>query len=350
MAFGSSLAGITGAIKQAASSAATQVVGDVVQAGQQIATNFNLSSKADKAVEALQKTINSGSLGKFASVTVNDNISYGVKQITNGVPTINTISNADINSLINQQNVSADSGRFQSDPTNAETNAENKTNELKVIIRQNPAFVSRSTNIYNPSTPDLIPNQVTFDVMPTIDESRQVNYDAFSPIHHPGEIQKYRGSAARTWTINAKLVARNREEARKNQVYLNVIRFWAMPFYGKGTDADTELSKWLGAPPPVLTLSAYGSRNIDGAACVLTSYNWSYPNDVDYLPTDDGQPFPVLINISLSLTETWAPAEFSNFDLRKFREGDLSGAMGSFNNIFREQLPRTQPSGELDRG
>lgn len=94
--------------------------------------------------------------------------------------------------------------------------------------------------------------------------------------------------------------------------------------------------KFLGAPPDVLYLTAYSdardkggeldrTTNIFRIPVVITALTINYPNDVDYIPTIEGQPFPIIMGISLSLTESHSPREFEKFDLFKYREGILPG-------------------------
>jgi len=185
------------------------------------------------------------------------------------------------------------------------------TNELKVTIRQDPKIGDS-------------PNEIVFKVMPRISESGGAEYEQITPTHHPGSIQKFRNSTPRTWSVSGRLMSRTVAEASENLKLLNMIRSWRMPFYGEGTNQDSSTQGKLGAPPPILTLTGYGPSMIGPIKCVLTNYSWDFDNQLDYLPTDMGSMFPVLLDISLSLTESWSPAEFSGFDLVKYKNGDLS--------------------------
>lgn len=166
---------------------------------------------------------------------------------------------------------------------------------------------------------------VTFKVTPTISEERSATYDEVSPAHHPGSIMKYSRTASRGWGIGqAKLISRNVAEATENQKTLNLLRSWLMPYYGYGTEAEDK--NRLGAPPDVLTFTAYGDKNIGGVPVVITSLNVSWPNDVDYIHTADMQAFPVIMNIDISLKEAWSPREYSGFSLAAYKKGDMKGA------------------------
>lgn len=166
---------------------------------------------------------------------------------------------------------------------------------------------------------------VRFNVSPTIDESRAANYEHIAPIHHPGTIQVYKNSESRQFNITAKLIARTQAEATINIRYLNQIRGWLMPYYGQGTANSSEKER-LGGPPDILVLNAYGLKNIASVPVVLTSYHWVYPDQVDYIPTTEGIPCPTIMDISLSLIESFSPEEHTRFDITSYRQGDMTGA------------------------
>lgn len=89
----------------------------------------------------------------------------------------------------------------------------------------------------------------------------------------------------------------------------------------------------LGAPPEVLYLYAYAGDasirsqswvNIHRVPVVITNLSITYPDDVDYIPTSLGpEPFPVRIEVSITLAETHSPMEYENFSLMDFKMGKL---------------------------
>lgn len=167
-------------------------------------------------------------------------------------------------------------------------------------------------------------DKVIFNVSPSIDEARQANYEHLTPVHHPGTIQVYKNTDARTFNLTAKLIARTAAEATANLKYMNLIRSWVMPYYGSGTASS--MADKLGAPPDILLFSSYGDVNINQLPVVLLTYHWVYPDNVDYIPSNDGFPCPTLMDISLSLIEAYAPEEYSGFDISKYKTGDMVNA------------------------
>lgn len=178
-----------------------------------------------------------------------------------------------------------------------------------------------------------------FDVMPAITESHTVGYEPVAPAQFPGAFQKYKGSDSVTWTVDVSLVSRTPDEATKNYHHLNTLRGWKQPFFGDNTAAV--FPGQLGAPPPVLIFR--GLRDLIGPVpVVLTSLNWTWPKDVDYLQTNipgpDGNfvPFPVIMNIALTLIESYSTKQFNQFNLQSFREGKLFDA---FNGEIANSTP-----------
>lgn len=211
---------------------------------------------------------------------------------------------------------------------------------------------------------------VAFDATPEITETRNVNYKIIEPVHMPGGIHVYGNTSSRVFNINnIRLVSRTREEASKNLYRLNILRSWAMPYFGVN---NTSL---VGAPPDVLSLSAYstGSQgsandpaqqgtnairniakfiktgekeqnttnllkrerptNLNNIPVVLQQISIPYPSDTDYISTMgktfgdttivEGVPFPTIMTVDIVLLETHSPREFNRFDLKAYRQGLL---------------------------
>ena len=323
---------------------------------------------------------------------------------------------------------------------------------------------------YSFGTSSIPTDTIVFDVMPTLTESVQVEYQSIDPLHMPGSFYVYKGTKARTFELGElKLISRTSEEASKNQSYVNILRSWTRPYFGLNagsmtqpqstssvlggggsryyavqdqasatvdkaklrpmtnqelisvlnlrnakTKSNTQYSRvknydlqnmtakdkeflessraqataatildnldeetalgiklrdsestniqphsiirvnpgeaaigqggsagstdlrFLGAPPDVLYLTAYSDSrdmggkldkptNINRVPVVITAFSLTYPNDVDYIPTTDNQPFPIIMTLTLSLVESNSPREMEKFDLQKYRQGLLPG-------------------------
>jgi hypothetical protein len=199
---------------------------------------------------------------------------------------------------------------------------------------------------------------VEFKILPEIVENRSVEYEAVQPPQFPGAFQKYKGTSSVQWSVNALLVCRTTDEATTNLMYVNRLRGWTMPFFGEKMAESANFKDRLGAPPPVLTLHGLRTNVIGPVPVVITSLNWNWPRDVDYIPayriTDAGisksgvdltgfpmvhsdeaasVPFPAVLSIAIQLVESRSVAEFNQFDLAPYRVGDLENAFTAFPSI-----------------
>ena len=226
--------------------------------------------------------------------------------------------------------------------------------------------------------------QVRFNVTPRFSESREVEYTPVAPIHMPGSIQVYKNTRSRTFSVGAHFISRTPDEATLNMIYLQRLRGWTMPYFGATTtvgssngssnqenmtatvnqgqqDSEVPISQLdqiknlaggmrrtgygmelLGAPPDVLYLYAYSSGdprdkvrsgeygvNINKVPVVITSLNITYPDDVDYIPTrshkdiQDSEPFPIKMDVDITLVETHSPREYEQFNLMSYKRGVL---------------------------
>jgi len=219
---------------------------------------------------------------------------------------------------------------------------------------------------------------VNFRASPTVTENRNVNYNALEPLHAPGQIQVYKNTSSRSFSISdLKLISRTQKEADDNMKILWQLRAWTMPRFGNSSTLDKrersnradpvnapDISQYdasmfksnseykqyafgtelLGAPPEVLYLSVYsrdvGSDAVDGKAgtrkwniaqhlnkipVVIQQLTIPYPNDVDYITTTTGVPMPIIMNLDLSLIETHSPNSYEAFSLNEFKSGILRG-------------------------
>jgi hypothetical protein len=216
--------------------------------------------------------------------------------------------------------------------------------------------------------------QVAFDVTPSFSETRSAEYSAITPVHLPGAIQVYKHTNSRSFEITAHLISRNVADAVRNMTNLQKLRSWLLPYFGSTNtltatnqanrsnptindtapqshdNRDAAAKKRIveqgvqlrGAPPDVLYLYAYSSSsndlrgtgprvNINRVPVVMTNLGITYPEDVDYIPVYDttgsptasSEPFPRKMDITISLIETHSPSEYEQFDLMKYKTGNL---------------------------
>jgi hypothetical protein len=175
---------------------------------------------------------------------------------------------------------------------------------------------------------------VVFINTPDVAESRSVDYEAVAPPQYPTAFQKYKGTHSTEWTVNAILISRTTDEATENLRIMNRIRGWTMPYFGQRT--ANSYPKKLGAPPPVLIFTGWTKNMIGPVPVVMTSANWNFPQDVDYIPayelskgdssTNGTVPFPTVMRVYMQLRETFSTEQVNGFDLAAFRVGDMAEA------------------------
>lgn len=208
------------------------------------------------------------------------------------------------------------------------------SHKVKLVASVSDGESSVIRNDVNFPHEPLMQRTVEFDIMPEVAEQHSIEYEALSAPHMPGEFQKYKGTKSTQWTITGMFAARTRDEARRNYVFINNLRGWTKPYFGDKQRLQFSEGGGrgkLGAPPPVLMFS--GWRGIVGEVpVVLTSVNWSWPKDCDWIPMgindENGQemPFPTVMNVNLNIIESFSPQQFNNFDLVAFRNGNMIGA------------------------
>jgi len=137
---------------------------------------------------------------------------------------------------------------------------------------------------------------VIFPYTPTIQVNYTAKYDSQMPAHSNFNIHTYQGSSVEGLTVTGDFTAQSVTEANYLLAVIHFFRSATKMFYGK--DAQR------GTPPPLLYLSGYGQYQFDNHPMVLTSFNYSLPQDVDYVDaysTDDASTTGQAINgISLS--------------------------------------------------
>jgi hypothetical protein len=55
--------------------------------------------------------------------------------------------------------------------------------------------------------------------------------------------------------------------------------------------------------------------------CYLTNYGIEYPSDIDWIQTTEGDPFPVVMTVTLSFIEVYTPAQLRHFNRLNLKGG-----------------------------
>lgn len=146
---------------------------------------------------------------------------------------------------------------------------------------------------------------VVFPYTPTIQVNYSAKYESVTPTHSNFAIHNYQNSSVDGLTITGEFTAQSVTEANYVLAVIHFFKSATKMFYGK--DAQR------GTPPPLLYLTGYGQYQFDNHPMVLTSFNYSLPQDVDYVDAysmDEGSASTAINGVSLS--EIVQPARGSN--------------------------------------
>lgn len=186
-------------------------------------------------------------------------------------------------------------------------------------------------------------DSVIFYVTPELTESRSVSYNEISDIRQAGSIVIYMGTASRTYSINAKMVARTGDEADLTYKNTHILKSWCMPKAGApewwdnggsgntlsndGVTAAIDSSIALGSNNPViLKLYGYGKRQLRGVTVVMESLSIEYPADMTYIKCNSTEAYiPIVQTFNIGLKEVHNTEEIDpdNFSLSEYKAGTL---------------------------
>ena len=139
--------------------------------------------------------------------------------------------------------------------------------------------------------PLLASDGVVFPYMPTISTSYNANYENTELTHSNYRGQFYKSSYVGDISLSGTFTAQDTVEANYLLAVIHFFRSVTKMFYGQ--DAER------GAPPPLVYLIGLGEYQFNNQPCVVSSFNYSLPNDVDYIRTK-----PNNYNINLGPRQT----------------------------------------------
>ena len=121
-------------------------------------------------------------------------------------------------------------------------------------------------------------NGVIFPYTPNISTSYSAEYEKYNLIHSNYRGLFYKSSSVGDVQIRATFTAQDTREAAYMLAVIHFFRSVTKMFYGQ--DAQR------GTPPPLVYLSGYGDYQFSNHSCVVSSFNYSLPNEVDYIRTN----------------------------------------------------------------
>lgn len=256
----------------------------------------------DSALNAVGIPSNvSGALG--AAYNVNSLNSSLNRLLSNGLPPAGTYPGYD-------DSVTGPVNQFSPIASFAETE------ENRVIIKDQTGLFIGQSPILQPLTAT---NGVIFPYTPVIGTSHKANYEVENLLHTNYGTPYYTHSSVDGINIQARFTAQTPKEAKYIIAMMTFFRTATKMFYGA--------SQNRGTPPPVLYLDAHGPFMYDHIPVVVREFQYSLPNDVNYITVTAGgklNKVPVDLNITVDLIPTYSRNKISNeFDLVKFSQGQM---------------------------
>lgn len=150
--------------------------------------------------------------------------------------------------------------------------------DWRVRIRLAP----NSNYLYNAASPGILAplkasDGVIFPYTPSISTSYNAEYDVTDLTHSNYRGQFYKSSNVGDIAINGTFTAQDTQEAEYMLAVIHFFRSVTKMFYGQ--DAQR------GAPPPLVYLFGLGQYQFNNHPCLVKSFNYSLPTDVDYIRT-----------------------------------------------------------------
>jgi len=169
---------------------------------------------------------------------------------------------------------------------------------------------------------------VIFPYTPTITMGHKATYDVNDLVHTNYQMPMYRNSQINDITITGEFTANNSDEAKYVLAMMYFFRTATKMFYGQDSIAGT--------PPPMLFLDGHGSYILPHIPIVLSGFDYTLPNNVDYISiegsstdsAEDGNVYAAQVPTQMTVTITCKPTYSRNrasntFGLERFVTGQL---------------------------
>jgi hypothetical protein len=201
------------------------------------------------------------------------------------LPTVTVNANtAAATTLATQQQNTRDNARAQAQLQAQRAQA--AAGDWRLKLRLAPG----SDYLYNAAEPGILePLKVTegiiFPYTPAITTTYTAQYNSYELTHSNYRGYFYQGSHVGELNITATFTAQDSNEAAYLLAVIQFFRSVTKMFYGQ-QDA------FRGSPPPLVFLQGYGDFQFNLNPCVVQTFNYSLPADVDYIragaPNIDG--------------------------------------------------------------
>lgn len=174
-------------------------------------------------------------------------------------------------------------------------------------------------------------NGVIFPYTPQVTVNHVANYNQGRLTHSNYPAQFYQSSEVNDIQITGTFTAQNVAEGQYMLAAIHFFRSATKMFFG----ANERNFALAGNPPPMVYLDGYGSHYLPHVPCVITSFNHTMPDDVDYIEV------PVT---TTSLVEVPIEADAGNFGSVSYLENSgLSHIPSNLTSGRGNGRPNAQP-------
>jgi len=182
---------------------------------------------------------------------------------------------------------------------------------------------------------------VIFPYTPQISVTHNARYGSQNLTHSNYTNYFYEGSEVQAISLTGEFTVQSVDEGKYVLACIQFFRAATKMFFGQGAN--------VGSPPPMVFLDGYGSYYFPHVPCLVTSFQHTMGQDVDYINIpiggstivdDDGSSgqvtdkyarMPTTSTITISLQPIYSRRNLSdNFALDRFARGDLIKGNGGF--------------------
>ena len=139
-----------------------------------------------------------------------------------------------------------------------------------------------ATYLYKDSSPGILKplmatNGVIFPYSPQINLSYTASYNPTDLVHTNYKVYNYKNSSVENININGDFTVQDSAEANYVLAVIHFFRSVTKMFYGQDQNPAR------GVPPPLCYLTGFGQYQFDMHPVAITSFTYTFPNDVDYV-------------------------------------------------------------------
>jgi hypothetical protein len=222
----------------------------------------------------------------------------GEPELLGGPEDVDTNTDDGLKTPDGQEEAGGDAGTGLQEPTDADVEQANQEAAVRDRAKQQATFQARykqpgnadwrvrlslgpnATYLYNAGAAGILAplaatDGVIFPYTPSITTTYSANYEQYDLVHSNYRGIYYKNSRVGDIQVRGTFTAQDTKEADYLLAVIHFFRSATKMFYGQ--DAER------GTPPPVCLLNGLGQYQFSDHPVVISSFNYTLPNDVDYI-------------------------------------------------------------------